>query len=446
VAGAGVLVALLAVWLVAATAAQAARSEFFGIASGGPPLDSSDASGMAAAKVHTDRFLLAWKTVEPTRNTFQWSSVDSVVGLLASHGVRSAPFIFASPSWAATGGTSQPPRTASAEQGWRTFLKAAVARYGPGGTYWGTPYHQQYGAGATAYPIQSWQIWNEPNLKLFYPNSTAKQKAQRYARLVQVSHDAIKSSDSNAQIVLAGLTTQKDPTVYTFLNEFYNVPGIKNDFDAAAQHPYDSTQAKVKTAIQRFRAVMVNHGDRATPLWITEFTWGSAPPDSSGVNKGLAGQAQALTTSYKMFLANRTVWNLQRVYWFLWRDVPPGDPYANQCSFCGSAGLLNNDRSQKPSYNAFTAFTADTTKPHATITAGPKAGSTTHDPTPTFSFTSTETGSTFQCHFDSKAFTACASPFTPGVRLTKGAHTFNVKAIDAAGNESIVASRAFKVG
>ena len=36
---------------------------------------------------------------------------------------------------------------------------------------------------------------------------------------------------------------------------------------------------------------MVSHGDKATPLWITEFAWGSGPPDSAGINKGLSGQA-----------------------------------------------------------------------------------------------------------------------------------------------------------
>ena len=76
---------------------------------------------------------------------------------------------------------------------------------------------------------------------------------------------------------------------------------------------------------------------------------------------------------------------------------------------------------------------------------GPAAGSLTHDKTPTFSFNSTEPGSTFQCRFDAKRFAACTSPLT-SKPLTNGAHKFNVKAIDAAGNESAVKSRSFRVG
>jgi len=359
-------------------------------------------------------------------------------------GIRSAPFVWGSPRWANTGGLPRPPASAAARAAWQTFLKAAVARYGPGGTYWSTGYRQRFGSGATPLPIQSWQIWNEPNLKYPYPGTTYKQKAQKYGQLVQISHTAIRAKDPKAKIVLAGITTQKDPNAFNFLGSLYSVPGIKNSFEAAAQHPYASTNAKIKTAIQHFRSVMASHGDKATPLWITEFAWGSGPPDSAGINKGLSGQASALTNSYNMLLANRTAWNLQRVFWFLWRDPAPGSGSADGCSFCGTAGLLTYDRTQKPAMSAFKAFTTDSTAPQATITAGPAQGSSTSDPTPTFSFNSSQAGSTFQCHFDAKPFAPCASPYT-AQPLIKGMHTFNVKAIDAAGNESTVQSRSFKV-
>ncbi len=102
---------------------------------------------------------------------------------------------------------------------------------------------------------------------------------------------------------------------------------------------------------------MGSHGDKSTPLWITEFAWGSGPPDSAGINKGLAGQKQALTNSSKMLLNNRTAWNLQRVDWFLWRDPEPGSVLANGCSFCGTAGLVAYNGNAKPALSAFKTFT-----------------------------------------------------------------------------------------
>jgi hypothetical protein len=436
-----VALAAVALLLFAVPTAQAARSEFYGITQG-VGLTGGDILGMRVAKVRMDRFPLQWNVAEPHKNTYNWTKTDTLIGSLAFNGVRPVPFVWGSPPWAATGGLQRPPVSTASRTAWQTFLKAAVARYGPGGTFWSGPYHQRFGSAAVPLPITSWQIWNEPNLKFSYPGTTYKQKAQKYGQLVQISHTAIRSKDPKAQIVLAGITTQKDPDAYNFLSSLYAVPNIKNSFEGAAQHPYASTDAKIKSAIQRFRGVMVSHGDRATPLWITEFAWGSGPPDSIGINKGLNGQATALTNSYKMLLANRTAWNLQHLFWFLWRDPAPGSDAATGCSFCGTAGFLKNDGTEKPALNAFKAFSADSTAPQATITAGP-TGNTT-DTTPTFSFKSSEAGSTFQCRFDAKPFVACATPYT-GQPLAKGTHTFNVKAIDAAGNESAVQARSFKV-
>ena len=60
------------------------------------------------------------------------------------------------------------------------------------------------------------------------------------------------------------------------------MPHVENYFEVAALHPYASDVNHVRIEIQSFRNVMVNHGDRATPLWITEIGWGSDPPDQFG--------------------------------------------------------------------------------------------------------------------------------------------------------------------
>src|SRR5687768_9040157 len=129
------VLAVLALSLFAAPASEAARTEFFGIASG-PPLDLQDRQGMAAARIQTDRFLLTWRVVEPIRGTYRWASNDLVVGGLASRGIRPVPFVWGSPSWVGSGNIARPPIDSPGDrQAWRDFLKAAVARYGPGGSY-----------------------------------------------------------------------------------------------------------------------------------------------------------------------------------------------------------------------------------------------------------------------------------------------------------------------
>ena len=87
-------------------------------------------------------------------------------------------------------------------------------------------------------------------------------------------------------------------------------------------------------------------------------------------------------------------------------------------------------------------WTVDTVAPNTTLTPVPSPG---NDTTPTFTFTSNEAGSTFQCRVDGAAFATCTSPLTTSV-LGDGAHTFDVRAVDAAGNvDATPASQTFTV-
>ncbi len=77
------------------------------------------------------------------------------------------------------------------------------------------------------------------------------------------------------------------------------------------------------------------------------------------------------------------------------------------------------------------SWTIDIVPPDTTITANPPA--TTNSTSATFEFTSTEVGSTFACNLDSAGFTTCVSPQAYN-NLANGNHTFQVRAIDGAGN------------
>ena len=269
-------------------------------------------------------------------------------------------------------------------------------RYGRGGTYWSGAYHTKYPTAAPL-PIQTYQIWNEPNLKKYFVPYPAP---KTYARLLHISYAAIKSEDSQAQIALAGMPSNGDVQASSFLNSLYSA-GAKPDFDIASLHPYAKTITRQEEDIERFHNVMINRNDRTTPLWLTELAWGSAPPDQFGINKGLEGQRQYLRGTFNLVLDNRKAWNVQRLFWYRWRD--PADPQAT-CSFCGSAGFLKPNKDRKPSWDAFRSFASETVPPTASITSGPAAGSTTTDSTPTFRFASSEHGSTFECKIDASAY------------------------------------------
>lgn len=76
-------------------------------------------------------------------------------------------------------------------------------------------------------------------------------------------------------------------------------------------------------------------------------------------------------------------------------------------------------------------FTVDTVVPDTTITAQP--ANPTTSTSADFSFTSNETGVTFQCSLDGAAYVTCVSPKSY-TGLATGSHTFTVKATDPASN------------
>ena len=122
--------------------------------------------------------------------------------------------------------------------------------------------------------------------------------------------------------------------------------------------------------------------------------------------------------------------------------------------FASITGTVKGTRRYKPTYHAAgltlcvadiarTTCGPDTKPPQTTLTAGPRGS--TRAKTATFRFKSSETGSTFKCKLDKGPWTTCRSPKTYR-SLRKGAHTFQVRAKDKAGNvDATPAKRSWRV-
>jgi hypothetical protein len=89
---------------------------------------------------------------------------------------------------------------------------------------------------------------------------------------------------------------------------------------------------------------------------------------------------------------------------------------------------------------ALATFTVDTVAPDAPLFLAGPAGQT-GDPTPTFTFEG-EPDASFECRVDAASFAACTSPHTTA-KVAAGAHTFEVRATDEAGNVGATSSRPF---
>lgn len=345
------LVALATAALLAPAAAQALPRGFFGIVPQ-TPLSAEDTNRMRAGGVDTIRVPVPWSAIERSpRGGYEWSVLDPTVALAARSRLDVLPFVYSTPSWLAGQWRTLPVDSGRQRRAWSAFLAAAVERYGPRGRFW-----TEHGPGTSdpvpRRPIRAWQIWNEENFFYF----TKPASPTRYARLLKLSHSAIKRADGGAEVILGGLfgdPGQRPPRAMDavdFLDRMYRVPGIKASFDAVALHPYAADTADLRGLVEGLRRVVVRNRDRSAGLYVTELGWGSQRnPALVSFEVGLREQARQLRAAYAYLISNRRRLNLKQVDWFTWKDA------RGLCSFCDSTGLFRGGAKfrPKPAWRAF---------------------------------------------------------------------------------------------
>ncbi|HEX3736716.1 MAG TPA: hypothetical protein VHV53_04170 [Solirubrobacterales bacterium] len=371
---AAALAVVVALGICAASAAANVGAKFFGVVPQST-LSQEQFTTLRQGGVKSMRVALLWGAMQPRRGgAYEWSNFDPIVERAAKSGIELLPFVIGSPSWAVpnvpvpgAGGAKAPahlPVSGAGASGWTSFLKAAVARYGPGGTFWSeNPLVPDR-------PINAWQIWNEPNFKYF----VAKPNPTEYGKLVKLSSTAIKSADPSAQVILAGLFSKPaggrrlagkrivnsaSPNWFAsyFLEQMYKTnPGINSSFQGVALHPYVARYRQLPAEIEEVRGVLQRAGDGAKGLWITELGWSSEPPQgpSNVFAVGAAGQARELKGAFTLLKQDQVKFRLQRVYWFSVDDA------AETCNFCNGSGLFKKGFVPKKSWTEFVKFTGGT--------------------------------------------------------------------------------------
>ncbi|HVO54233.1 MAG TPA: hypothetical protein VMT37_07460 [Solirubrobacterales bacterium] len=346
----------------------AAPTGFFGI---GPqtPIASQDVEYMRAGGIESIRWPLLWSQVQPTKKGgYDWSSFDQVVEVASKGGLSVLPVITSTPRWVASRETTMPVNSAAQQVAWQEFLRAAAARYGPGGEFWKEHSTPEYVEGVRyeaeipkAVPIRTWQIWNEANYFYFaFPVSPV-----RYGKLVTISSVALKSVQPGAKLLLSGLFGEpsakgsRGMPAATFLKRLYAYPGIKSRFDGVALHPYAVDSEKLEELVEAFHEVLVENHDRPA-FYITEMGWGSQNDFADDAfEQGPSGQVRELRASYAYLLENQRRLNLRGVYWFSWKDL------RESCNFCDSVGFFpaGTRFKPKPSWRAFIQLTGGSLRP-----------------------------------------------------------------------------------
>lgn len=398
-------------------------------------LDRETARGLKSWRV-----VLDFAVIGRTAGVYDWGGID---GLVRDTGVRGVTPLFVVKGCPTRLCSSGPlPTSGTALTEWKAFVAAAAKRYGSAGTFWAA------NPTLTKRPIVFWQIMNEVNGADEWPNPSAA----AYSAFLVPTSQTLKAADPSAKVVLAGLPEIMTIWMKDYLPALYAQPGFKAAVDVIAVHGYAPNPSATAKVLDTARTIMLQNGESAKPLWVTEFAWSTS---------GLAGDPfvvdEATQTSYLRGAGDLMVgcaarWNLQRAYWFGWRDpTAPGNGYWGY-----HVGLNRYDGSAKPALTALDEFTSgaalpnnrgascpmpggttlDITIPDTKITSGP--GVRTPDPRPAYAFAASESPVTYQCSMDGAAWATCTPDATgvwrPATAMTDGSHTLRVRAVDPYGN------------
>ncbi|GAC1514852.1 MAG: hypothetical protein NVS2B16_22200 [Chloroflexota bacterium] len=174
--------------------------------------------------------------------------------------------------------------------------------------------------------IRYWQVWNEPDLKIFWRPVPSPAD---YAHLLTMAYQEIKRASPHARVVTAG-TSGMD---INFVNQ---VAAHTRSFDIISVHPY--RMEPEPQLLQQIRTLQ----RLQKPIWFSEVGWAAGSGCDLCVD--LDAQARYLVRFYALAAAA----GVQRVFWYDFRDDlhVPANPEAH-------FGLLRQDLSGKPAFAAF---------------------------------------------------------------------------------------------
>jgi polysaccharide biosynthesis protein PslG len=177
--------------------------------------------------------------------------------------------------------------------------------------------------------IDTWQVWNEPDLRLFwrpYPN------ASDYALLLTQAYDAIKRANPKAKVVLGG-PSGADHDALRYLQRVVNAGG---KFDILSMQPYQPVPGPaLLTQVQYLRKYR-------KPVWLTEMGW-AGESACQNVCGSEYSQGDRLARLYLV----AAYAGVDRLFWYDLRDD------GNHAFYEDHFGLLQNNLAKKPSYYAY---------------------------------------------------------------------------------------------
>jgi polysaccharide biosynthesis protein PslG len=300
-------------------------------------------SRMAANGITSIRQIFRWRYTEPQDGVYDWTQLDAMMRAATQHNIGILPLIGGETTW----GSSRPPGNEARclypprnNADFADWVKQLVHRYGRGGDFWALPPQ------LTPQPLTAYEIWNEPNVGVFW---ACQPNARAYVRLARVAANAIHSIDPRATIVSGGAPRRKAKGKY--LRAMFRA-GAARVFDALSLHLYESSARATLDILREARRFLNTHGARRWRIYLTEYGWATAGPKSDHTVSE-AKQARLVKSTLMAVRRNRKELKIASTDYYTWHDLPPPVDYGGGADYWGlHTGLLRIDDTPKPALGA----------------------------------------------------------------------------------------------
>jgi Glycosyl hydrolase family 10 len=232
----------------------------------------------------------AWGDLEPQAGVWKFEPLDRAVALAAKKKVEILLTLGQTPRWAsarpndesAYGNPGWPAEPTNLKD-WRNYIRTIATRYKG--------------------KIHHYEIWNEPDYKMFYTGSVGKM-----VELAREAYTILKQVDPT-NVVLSPGATNGTPD-FKWQKDFFRQGGGKYA-DVIAQHLYPQTAVPEDRAqyIERFTKILAGAGLSKKPLWNTETGW-LKPVTFQSDRQAMAYVARTYLIDWAK--------GVQRLYWYAW--------------------------------------------------------------------------------------------------------------------------------
>ncbi len=250
---------------------------------------------------------VAWRNLEQERGKWDFTTLDKYATLGIEHNVDLDLTLGLTPAWASArpnersayaSGNAAEPRNLD---DWRDYVRCVATRYKG--------------------RILQYEIWNEPNEKLFFSGTP-----EQMVELASVAHAVLKEVDPAITVISPSVTgTYGVPWLDRFLEK-----GGGAYVDVIGYHFYvrPNPPEAMLDLVVRVKETMVKYGVANKPLWNTETGWlidnhRTEVKPGTGISSKVLSNAEASAYVARSYILNWAA-GVDRLYWYSWDNKVMG--------------------------------------------------------------------------------------------------------------------------